>query len=90
VLCLPRGGDVAMTSFRACPRRDAARRSTAGDEQDDEKGVTGTNWLTAIAKAARRRFMGDMLQITEQEAAAVSGSRGPAARTSAAPQPRSV
>jgi hypothetical protein len=28
--------------------------------------ATGANRLAAIAKAARQRFIGDMLQITEQ------------------------
>src|SRR5882724_4083163 len=35
--------------------------------------ATGANRLAAIAKAARQRFIGDMLQITEQQAAAGLG-----------------
>jgi hypothetical protein len=41
--------------------------------------ATGANWLAAIAKAARQRFIGDMLQITEQQAVAGLGSRWPTA-----------
>src|SRR6185312_8673580 len=52
--------------------------------------ATGANRLAAIAKAARQRFIGDMLQITEEQAAAGLGSRWPTAHTSAATQPRSV
>src|SRR2546430_7339664 len=52
--------------------------------------ATGANRLAAIAKAARQHFIGDMLQITEQQAAAGLGSRWPTAHTGAATRLRNV